>query len=94
MNKIDKHIFSRCTTPAQCIPYISKYAKDHGGTIAQVCWAIGRRYGIFVDADMVARYRNHTVVPIWATDSRKCAEVTVTKESDMNFLVVQLVGVV
>ena len=94
MNKIDKHIFSRCSTPSQCIPYISKYAKDHGGTIAQVCWAIGRKYGIFVDADMVARYRNHNVVPMWATDSRRCAEVRTIKESDSEFLVCQLVGVV
>ena len=93
MNKIDKHIFSRCSTPAQCVPYISRYAKAYGGTIAQVCWAIHRKYGIFVDADMVTRYRNN-VVPIWATDSRRCAEVTVTKESDMDFLVVQLEGVV
>lgn len=94
MTKIDKHIFSRCTTPAQCCPYISQYAKDYGGTISQVCWAIGRKYGIFVDADMVARYRNHNVVPIWATDSRRCAEVRTIKESDSDFLVVQLIGVV
>lgn len=94
MTKIDKYIFSRCSTPQQCIPYISRYAKDWGGTIEQVCWVIGRRYNIFVDADMVNRFRNHNVVPIWATDSRRCAEVKTTKESDINFLVVQLVGVV
>lgn len=85
MPKIDKRIFYRCTTPNQAAQFVSRYAKDYGGTVVQVCMVLRRIHGLDVTPELVRRTRQS--IPTWATDSRPCAAESVTHANSQDFLV-------